>query len=631
MIEEKSGIYIITNLKNDKKYIGQSINIKQRRYDHLSKLRRNIHQNEHLQNSWNIYGEENFCFEVLEYCPIEEIDEKERYYIKHYNTQDREFGYNIESGGSVNKQMSDETIEKLSHSISKSQTTTGFYRVSKHYGEIYTQGYRWTYTYRENNNPNRIERIDLLELQKEVESRNLPWKIINDSLAKNSIEENQKNMGKYKKLPKSGIYGVSKTSNGTWRYRKKDLTINSTYLDELETKVMENNLPWNILDEKLAGIFYRESRIKKENNIPGNTGYYRVFKRKTKDAEQGFQYVYEAREFNQRKVIMSIDLNVLEEKVKKEGFEWKIINNKKASKTFEENKKTRLKYPFKLTPYEKTNYFNVFKNTTKGIYLYPYEENKKEKELTSQYIPVLEEKVKSKGLQWKIIDKNQPYITEEEKEKQLKEYKDKIHRKKENNSGFYRVTKNKCSTCAKGFRWVYDYSINGNKKSLSSINLKDLEKKVKSKQLEWVIVDEIQAEKSIQEDEIPIKKTYGNTGFNHVYKINCSNCKQGFKYEYKYNENNKKKNIASVNLKKLEEKVKTKGLEWKIIDKKIASSTLKEFQEIENNKPTPGNTNYYRVYKRMMDGKPYYRYRYTKDGLEYGFGARNIQELEKKK
>ena len=74
MIEEKSGIYIITNLKNDKKYIGQSINIKQRRYDHLSKLRRNIHQNEHLQNSWNIYGEENFCFEVLEYCPIEEID-----------------------------------------------------------------------------------------------------------------------------------------------------------------------------------------------------------------------------------------------------------------------------------------------------------------------------------------------------------------------------------------------------------------------------------------------------------------------------------------------------------------------------------------------------------------------------
>jgi hypothetical protein len=86
----------------------------------------------------------------------------------------------------------------------------------------------------------------------------------------------------------------------------------------------------------------------------------------------------------------------------------------------------------------------------------------------------------------------------------------------------------------------------------------------------------------------------------------------------------------TLNLKKLEEKVKTKGLEWKIIDKKLASSTLKEFQEIENNKPAPGNTNYYRVYKRMMDGKPYYRYRYTKDGLEYGFGAKNIQELEKK-
>ena len=59
------GIYKITNKQNDKFYIGSSTNIEMRWYAHKSYLRRNVHANQHLQNAWNKYGEDNFIFSIL--------------------------------------------------------------------------------------------------------------------------------------------------------------------------------------------------------------------------------------------------------------------------------------------------------------------------------------------------------------------------------------------------------------------------------------------------------------------------------------------------------------------------------------------------------------------------------------
>lgn len=75
------GIYRITNIINNKVYIGQSINIEDRFAHHRSSLSHNRHENEHLQRSWNKYGAQHFMFEVLEECSEEELDSKERYYI----------------------------------------------------------------------------------------------------------------------------------------------------------------------------------------------------------------------------------------------------------------------------------------------------------------------------------------------------------------------------------------------------------------------------------------------------------------------------------------------------------------------------------------------------------------------
>lgn len=77
-----SGIYVILNITNNHKYIGQSKNIKDRWADHKWSLNGKKHSNSYLQNAWNLYGKENFKFEVLELCGYGELNEKEQYWIE---------------------------------------------------------------------------------------------------------------------------------------------------------------------------------------------------------------------------------------------------------------------------------------------------------------------------------------------------------------------------------------------------------------------------------------------------------------------------------------------------------------------------------------------------------------------
>lgn len=104
-----SGIYIIKNNINNKVYIGQSIRIKQRIANHKCLLKKGNHANDYLQKQVNKYGLENFDFTILEYIPIEKLDEREKYWIDTLQTMDRSKGYNLESGGNEGKIVSEET------------------------------------------------------------------------------------------------------------------------------------------------------------------------------------------------------------------------------------------------------------------------------------------------------------------------------------------------------------------------------------------------------------------------------------------------------------------------------------------------------------------------------------------
>lgn len=83
-----SGIYAIN--VNNKYYVGSAINLKVRRHSHKKKLNNNYHPNIHLQRAYNKY--QNFEFIVLEYCEIEILLERERYWIDRWNVC--ELGYN---------------------------------------------------------------------------------------------------------------------------------------------------------------------------------------------------------------------------------------------------------------------------------------------------------------------------------------------------------------------------------------------------------------------------------------------------------------------------------------------------------------------------------------------------------
>ena len=75
------GIYKITNLLNNKFYIGSSCDIRARKYLHFSMLKNNKHHSPILQRVYDKYGKKYLLFEIIEECDIENLIEKEQYYL----------------------------------------------------------------------------------------------------------------------------------------------------------------------------------------------------------------------------------------------------------------------------------------------------------------------------------------------------------------------------------------------------------------------------------------------------------------------------------------------------------------------------------------------------------------------
>jgi len=113
-LQSNPGIYKITSIASGKIYIGCASNVRTRINGHLYDLRQNKHHNSYLQKAWIKYGEENFVFEIVEKCDINDLHAKENYWVNELNCLDRTIGYNLKptdpNGNSIH---SEETKEKL--------------------------------------------------------------------------------------------------------------------------------------------------------------------------------------------------------------------------------------------------------------------------------------------------------------------------------------------------------------------------------------------------------------------------------------------------------------------------------------------------------------------------------------
>lgn len=85
----KTGIYQIRNIHNNKLYIGSSVDLKRRKNDHFSSLKRGSHHSLKLQSAYSKHGESSFVFEILEECTKQQLIELEQIYLDklkpHYN------------------------------------------------------------------------------------------------------------------------------------------------------------------------------------------------------------------------------------------------------------------------------------------------------------------------------------------------------------------------------------------------------------------------------------------------------------------------------------------------------------------------------------------------------------------
>ena len=106
----KGVIYKITNLIDGKVYVGQT----------RQKLRRRLNQHKNaegqsisaIDGAIKKYGWKNFKAEVLEECPCEMLNEREKFWIEKFDCMSPK-GYNLTSGGDGGYIRTEETLEKM--------------------------------------------------------------------------------------------------------------------------------------------------------------------------------------------------------------------------------------------------------------------------------------------------------------------------------------------------------------------------------------------------------------------------------------------------------------------------------------------------------------------------------------
>jgi group I intron endonuclease len=95
--ETKCGIYKLTNTKNKKVYIGQAVSVSDRWKQHVKRgVGAETPTRNKLYPEMQEYGPELFTFELLEECPKDQLNAREKYWIEYFDSCT--WGYNGNTG-----------------------------------------------------------------------------------------------------------------------------------------------------------------------------------------------------------------------------------------------------------------------------------------------------------------------------------------------------------------------------------------------------------------------------------------------------------------------------------------------------------------------------------------------------
>lgn len=148
-------VYSITNIENNKMYVGSTVEYEKRKRAHLNGLRGSYHDNRKLQEDFNIYGEDAFKFNILHEAQTEEerfnvesdiiqslgtykngynlsVDGRGRYIITEATREKMRENTIGENNPFYGKTHSEETIEILSEKASKRTGEANSFYGKKH-------------------------------------------------------------------------------------------------------------------------------------------------------------------------------------------------------------------------------------------------------------------------------------------------------------------------------------------------------------------------------------------------------------------------------------------------------------------------------------------------------------------
>lgn len=108
-----SGIYAIKNTINNKIYIGSTTYFRLRYNKHFFELSSGKHPSKHLLSSYRKHGKNSFTFNIVEIIRPESfqtkelfekaIVERENYFINKFQSNNRNFGYNLRISAETNR------------------------------------------------------------------------------------------------------------------------------------------------------------------------------------------------------------------------------------------------------------------------------------------------------------------------------------------------------------------------------------------------------------------------------------------------------------------------------------------------------------------------------------------------